>query len=155
MTGELEVFLRKMERAAERATQADTSELEDGNHGATVPPIGRTVFGIGPGKWDSGALAREQETRAKVHSDARVYTLYTEFVSGLPALVSRHFAGATVVTGFGICCDGRIERAAVITIVGAAGELDRVATLAADINRTNVQTETIITWHDAQSVIVK
>lgn len=143
MTSELEMFLRKVERATK--PQADTSELEDGNHGVTVP-------GIGPGTWNADKLAQAQETAAVDH--ARVFTLYTQEHADLARIVSLHFNGATITHGVGLWSGG-FETAAVVTIVSTAGEYARVLKLAADINDTNGQKSTIVTWHDAHRIDVQ
>ena len=104
---------------------------------------GGTVPGIGPGNWDSAILAREQERKAL--NTAIVYRLYTEDSRNLAELISRYFAGATIVYGTGLWV-GVVETGAVIEIVATKGDLQDIVSLAGDIKMVNHQSSVLVTW---------
>jgi|ERR1035437_6405838 hypothetical protein len=121
--------------------------------------VNQTVPGIGPGKWDSGKLAREQELKAvgiaaqrqsclNMLSDAAVlYRLYTEDVHRpkLLTLISRYFSGATLFYGSGLWMD-TVEAGTVIEIVATAADLQPIIHLAGDIKVQNHQSSVLVTW---------
>jgi hypothetical protein len=104
---------------------------------------GGTVPGIGPGAWDSAILAREQERKAL--NTAIVYRLYTEDSRNLAELISRYFAGATIVYGTGLWM-GVVEIGAVIEIVATKNDLQDIVSLAGDIKIVNHQSSVLVTW---------
>lgn len=133
-----------------------------------APKTARTVPGIGPGRWDSGKLAREQEAKAQrkqlpylqTHTEREqqrryarpldegfVYRLYTERRNdaNLFELVTRYFEGATITYGAGVW-QGNEETAAVIEILGTVADRQRIFDLAGDIRVVNQQTSVIVTW---------
>lgn len=114
------------------------------------PPHDTTVPGIGPGGWDAGKLAREQEQRA--HDSRIVYRLYTEQSENLLELVERYFPAATLSFGVGLWSNpdtGRIVRevSRVIEVIGTRDDLQRIVFLAGDIRVTNQQSSVLVTWH--------
>jgi hypothetical protein len=109
-----------------------------------------TAVGIGPGSWDSGKLAREQQSTGHIKT---VYRLYTEDKNRnrTIALVKRYFEGATLFYGIGL--DSRTqwtdENAVMIEIVTSKSDaLQRVVNLAGDIRQTNEQISVLITRQD-------
>lgn len=139
MTGELEKFLRSTHRAIWN----------------TLTPVPRkTVAGIGPGGWNSHALADSQGQAPK--SDAllkrkTVYRVYTEDVfyrEHLTEIIGRYFAGATIYQGTGLDArtqDGS-ERAIIIEIVSSLPDsLQRIAHLAGDLRHAGKQISVLVT----------
>lgn len=105
-----------------------------------------TVAGIGPGAWDSGRLAREQETHANANRyTAVVYRLYTENKHGIVSTVARYFDGATVFPADGLWRD-TTEDSVVIEIVASRADLQRIVNLAGDIKVRNNQSSVLVTW---------
>ena len=106
-----------------------------------------TVPGIGPGSWDAGKLAREQEQSAQTpDTQAIVYRLYTEAKDTLADIVSRYFAGATFTFTVGLW-QGTPEDSTVIEIIGTRADMQSIAHLAGDIRLANNQTSVLVTWH--------
>lgn len=63
-----------------------------------------------------------------------LYRIHTEYKSGLPALVSRHFEGFTILTGTGFH-NGTQECAAIVEIIGdRENDMAAVRDLMADIH---------------------
>lgn len=131
MTGALETFLRLGVRKASK-----------------------TLAGIGPGGWDSNALATAQgqaPADGALLKRKTVYRLYTENV--IPAfyrdeIIGRYFAGATVYFGIGL--DARTqsttEQALIIEIVtSASDQLQRIADLAGDLRIAGRQISVLVT----------
>jgi len=136
MTGALEQFLRRMH--AERTK--------------------KTLAGIGPGGWDSKALANAQgqATATSAGKVKTIYRLYTEDVNRnrTIATVKRYFDGATLLYGIGL--DARTqfadENAVVIEIVSSKTDaLQRVLDLAGDLRENNAQISILITRHDVHT----
>ncbi len=117
---------------------------------------GPTVKGIGPGSWDSGALARNQE-RFSGHPKT-VYRIYTEDAfadsAELSELVKRYFDGATILYGTGL--DGRTqntdEQAVIIEVITSKPDaLQRILNLAGDIRELNAQVSVLVTRQDVKT----
>ena len=89
-------------------------------------------------------LAREQETHAPFFETRVRYRLYTEGVGDIVGLVSRYFAGATIIPALGVW-GGEVESSAVIEILGTDADLQRVVDLAGDIRVTNKQYAVYVT----------
>lgn len=121
-----------------------------------------TVPGIGPGGWDSGTLAREQELHVAdqqvaaepaswadtrdIHVSAApsvLYSLYTEDTGVLDRVITPYFDGATILHGTGIW-QGALEPCAVIQVLGAPSDRVRILQLARAIIRTG-QTSVLVT----------
>lgn len=131
------------------------------------PIIGQTVAGVGPGGWDSGKLAREQQSKADYADYVRMgesiglfkpatpkatavaYRIYTEDADSLREslvrLVTRYFEGATITYGDGVW-QGHTERAAVVDIIGTTDDMQAVASLAGDIRFVHGQSAMLVTW---------
>lgn len=148
MTGDLEKFLRDSERnpMSEQPYAVDTDYALE---------TSRTLVGIGPGGWDSKALANAQgqATASTVGRVKTVYRLYTEDRARIRtrALVNRYFEGASLFYGIGL--DARTqdtdEECVMIEIVTSkADAFQRVLDLAGDIRETNAQISVLITRHD-------
>lgn len=129
----------------------------DGNklikHRPFVAGPNSTTPGIGPGSWDSGALARTQERKAMDILSAldlapTVYRIYTEDLPDTAAIVARHFDGATLYRVDGLW-QGKLESGLVIEILDAYQYRDRIIRLAVDIVDTNAQSEAIVTWQSS------
>lgn len=88
-------------------------------------------------------LTREQVT----HADAMpiTYRIYTEDKVGLVQLISRYFAGASIIDAIGVW-QGGTELARIIEIVGTRTDLQRVCDLAGDIKVANQQSSVLVTW---------
>ena len=114
-----------------------------------------TLNGIGPGGWDSGNLAREQESKAATTPDTSkvVYRLYTEDFPNLKDLTSRYFSGATFLYGNGLWMDV-VEATTVIEVVGTIADLQSITHLAGDIRAVNNQQAVLITWNRVSSLLV-
>lgn len=120
-----------------------------------------TNVGIGPGGWDSKALANAQGQAVDSTAEQltpkpfagtvkTVYRLYTEDTrrNETIALVKRYFEGATLSYGIGL--DARTqatdENAVTIEIVTSKPDaLQRVLDLAGDIREQNSQVSVLIT----------
>lgn len=137
MTGALELFLRRINRNL-----------------ATKPS---TVPGIGPGGWDSKALANAQGSHFDYVTPSAgkvktVYRLYTEDVSRVRtrAIVARYFEGATLTYGVGLDTrtqDTDEESLTIEIVTSKADAFQRVLDLAGDIRETNAQVSVLITRH--------
>lgn len=134
MTGQLEEYLRKQER--------ETKNNRETAH---------TVPGIGPGGWDSNALARSQDTNAHAPllTSKTVYRIYTENLdyNGVVNIIKRYFDGATITNGIGLDArtQGADERAIVIEIITSKrDQLQRIADLAGDIRAHNDQISVLV-----------
>jgi hypothetical protein len=149
MTEELELYLRSLHRREWQHHADDTpNRLE--TLGANYRPVtGLNLPGIGPGRWDSKALGRSQETAAVGHVK-HVYRLYTEDVNRVAtiALVKRYFDGATLTYSIGldVRTQANDENAVTIEIVTSKDDaLQRVLNLAGDIRERNQQISVLIT----------
>lgn len=74
-----------------------------------------------------------------------IYRLYTEDKVGLVQLISRYFAGASILDAIGVW-QGGTELARIIEIVGVRADLQRIVDLAGDIKVANHQTSVLVTW---------
>src|SRR2546427_10011457 len=70
-------------------------------------------------------------------------TLYTEWKSNLPNLVTKHFPGATLQKGIGIWRGGK-EKSAAIEIISEKSILEPFKALAVEIKRVNHQSAIIV-----------
>lgn len=130
-----------------------------------------TLKGIGPGGWDSGKLARSQDGSGaedcsadilKRHAPSslklqRCFRIYTENVWDryeLADVVSRYFAGATIVSGLFGLWHGELEDSVVIEIAGEPSDLQGIVNLAGDIKELGRQTSVLVTWHDVHRMDV-
>jgi hypothetical protein len=137
MTGDLEKFLRSTHRAIWN----------------TLTPVAKpTNPGIGPGSWNSNALANSQgqaPTEGALLKTKTVYRIYTEDINrvAVRAIIGRYFEGATVLYGVGL--DARTqdsdEDAVVIEIITSKpDQLQRIANLAGDIRHHNAQISVLV-----------
>lgn len=113
-----------------------------------------TVPGIGPGKWDKGALAREQEQHAAhTHTmDTLVARIYTEANDDIPEQLAFCGVGAYSLYRVDGAYNGIPERGAVIEIIGA--HRDIVFRVAHFIAAENGQTEVLVTFGHTDVVSV-
>ena len=96
--------------------------------------------------WSSGRLAEAQE-RATKHprtDSPLLFRLYTEDRPNLADLVSRYFAGATILHAVGIWYR-QTEESVVIEIIGHAADGPSVLRLHDDIRSINQQDCVIVT----------
>src|SRR2546426_2036164 len=70
-------------------------------------------------------------------------TLYTEWKSNLPNLVTKHFPGATLQKGIGIWRGGK-ENSAAIEVISEKPILDSFKALAKEIKQVNHQSAVIV-----------
>lgn len=129
----------------------------------------RTVPGIGPGRWDSGKLAADQEAHARRNPPAfrgtsaglpyltgiapsavsAVYRIYTETRDNLVQLVSRYFEGATLYSAVGLW-EGQTEPSTTVEIIGVPSDRTRVLQLARAILQVNAQSSVLVTTLDSR-----
>ena len=115
----------------------------------TIHFNGTTNVGIGPGGWDSNALARAQEKHAESGRGVKavLFRLYTEMKPNLPLLASRQFRGFSVMEVIGFY-DGAREVGAVVEVVTTAREAadvaGRFARLSTAILVENEQTAVLV-----------
>lgn len=139
-TGALEKFLCTQHTAVWLAVKRNLS--------------GKTVAGIGPGGWDSRALANAQgqaPADGALLKRKTVYRIYTEDILPLAtvtAIIGQYFASATLFYGVGL--DARTqdshENSLTIEIVTSAPDsLQRITNLAGDIRFTARQISVLVT----------
>lgn len=113
----------------------------------------QTVPGIGPGKWDKGALAREQES----HAETVTYRLYVgdndNLIATITEIVARYFQGATITYSTGVW-QGDREPSFVVDIVATRADLQKVVALAGDLRLAGNQTCVLLTWAPVTSLLV-
>jgi hypothetical protein len=136
-TGRLEEFLRRVERNLK-----------------ANPPVASTLAGIGPGGWDSSALATSQgqaPADGALLKTKTVYRIYTEDVFSISRrdeIIGRYFDGATIYYGTGLDArtqDAR-ENALIIEIVTSKpDQLQRIANLAGDLRVAGKQISVLVT----------
>jgi hypothetical protein len=123
--------------------------MADMNTSGVTANVRGTNPGIGPGGWNSGALARAQEKHAEQRegAEAVLFRLYTESKPNLPLLASRQFRGFSITEVIGYY-DGLREAGAVIEVVTTAREAadvaGRFARLSTAILEENEQTAVIV-----------
>lgn len=110
-----------------------------------------TTPGIGPGGWDAGKLAREQEHKAG--NTAVSFRLYTEDYPNLREITAQYFSGFTLIPTEGNW-EGVSENAVIIEVVGVHSDLQTIVHLAGDIRAVNNQTAVLVTWTPTSSLLV-
>ena len=99
-------------------------------------------------------LSEAQEIKARAVTNGPVlFTLYTEDRDNLLTLVSRYFAGATLINATGLW-EGQTELSKVIEIVGTLADLQKVVFLAGDIKEVNEQQSVLFTYAPVNSFSV-
>ena len=104
----------------------------------------------------TSSLTRRLTDAQVAHADVRrqgaamtntLYTLYTEDIGDVAAIVARYFEGATLYSAIGLW-QGTRELAMVVEILtdDSAETLQRIVNLAGDIKVINHQTSVIVTW---------